>query len=113
MAEEYKYTIFEMEEEVCVPAGDGKNEQWKKRKDLQPHEIERYHEGCGAAMADHLIRMERYKILIAKASKNALSPADRSELRALDKIVATWNKVQDRRNAAIDRDRAAGKYWGR
>jgi hypothetical protein len=103
-------TEFEINEQVRVPAGDGKPEQWKRMGDLTVNEFGRYALGRKAEADQQMARTQRYAALVEEADRQALSTEELEDLVALKRLLDAQEKAQDRRQAAIDRDIEAGRF---
>jgi hypothetical protein len=110
--DEMMVTEFELAEEVFVPAGDGEPAQWKTKGDLRLLEIERYMRGRTEALDLQRERVRRYGALVDLAKQQGgLTREDHDELTALQLTIDAEQREQTRRQAAIDRDKAASGYW--
>ncbi len=117
---EWKVTDFEWNETVFVPAGDGEPAQWKPFRDLTVDEFARHAQGLVDAADQNLERVRRYRALVDEAGRrlggrnghasSVLSREEMAELSALLMTTDAWEREFDRRQAAIDRDMAAGRY---
>lgn len=108
MDDEMIETDFELNEQVFVPAGDGAPSQWKRKADLLFGEFDRHVQHFQAAADLQMERTTRYCELLEQAPK--VSDEEMVELAALKQILDAQAREQDRRQAAIDRDIAAGRY---
>lgn len=106
--DEWIETDFELSEQVFVPAGDGAPSQWKRKADLLVGEFDRYVQWLRAAADLQMERTTRYCELLEEARK--LEDEELIELATLKQILDAQEREQDRRQAAIDRDIAAGRY---
>jgi hypothetical protein len=122
--DELIFTNFEMEEQVFIPAGDGEPAQWKPKRDLTVGEFARYVQGLKDAADQQMERTRRYVALVHEAKQRAggrgdvpistaLNRDELAELKTLQMTLAAQEREQDRRQAAIDRDKAAGRYFVR
>lgn len=101
-------TEFEMNEQVFVPAGDGEPAKWMRKGDLHVDEMARYVEHLRASANLQMERATRYCELLEEA---VVDEGEMAELAALKLVLDAQEREQDRRQAAIDRDIAAGRYW--
>jgi hypothetical protein len=118
---EWPETDFELNEQVFVPAGDGAPAQWKAKGELRLDEFKRHVDHAIAEAALQTTRATRYSELIEDARRrargvdeiaiaSALTPDEMAELNTLKLTLDAMEREQDRRQAAIDRDIAAGRY---
>jgi hypothetical protein len=101
-------TEFELNELVFVPAGDGAAAQWMRKGDLHVGEFDRHVQHLKATADLQMERTTRYCELLREARK--LEDGELAELAALKLILDAQEREQDRRQPAIDRDIAAGRY---
>jgi hypothetical protein len=114
MADEWIVTEFELGEQVFVPAGDGAPAQWKMKGDLTVAEFARHAQELRTAAALQMERAERYATLVEKVASlgpRGLSDEEIRELKTLKMTLDAQERKQDRRQAAIDRDKAARGFW--
>lgn len=114
-------TEYEMNETVFVPAGDGEPAQWKPFKELRRAEFDRYVQGDEEVDELHLKRLQRQRDLIDKCKEAGglpntpisqwLDEDEMAELIELQMTIEAQQREQDRRQAAIDRDIAAGRFF--
>ena len=116
-----KITAFEMDETVFVPAGDGQPAQWKPRRDLMVGEFKRYTDHAVSETTLHIERTHRYCALAEEAERrcagrrdtpvaDVMTSEEMSELSSLKMTLDAYQREFDRRQAAIERDIAAGDY---
>ncbi len=118
---ELRITEFEMNEQVFVPAGDGELAKWMQRGDLRPGEFERYNQGKHEAVVEYQGRVERYRALANEAIRRKggdhVTPAmvftseEMAEWSQLGMVLEAQGREIDKREAAIAKDIAAGRYW--
>ncbi len=115
--DDLRVTDYELNAQVFVPAGDGAPAQWKVNGDLLPGEFARHVQHLQAEAELHGKRFARYKELIEKGRRASAKPDtllldgdERAEFIALQRTLDAMEREQDRRQAAIDRDIAAGRY---
>lgn len=101
-------TDFELNSLLFVPAADGAPGQRKRKADLLLGEFGRHVRWCEAATDLLMERTKRYCELLKEPRK--LEDEELIELAALKQILDAQAREQDRRQAAIDRDIAAGRY---
>jgi hypothetical protein len=117
MTDELIETDFELDEQVFVPAGDGAPAQWKPKGELLVDEMRRHVQHVQAEAELHGKRFARYEELIEKGRKASTAPdtlmLDKDEMAefiALKRTLDAMGREIERRQAAIDRDIAAGRY---
>ena len=109
--EEIIETEFELNDPIFVPAGDGKPAQWKPKGDLGLGEFERHVEWARAELDLQRKRLARCDELIAAAClAGGLPRAEYAELHAIEMTLDAEGREQERRQAAIERDIAAGRF---
>jgi hypothetical protein len=107
-----RITEFEINEQVFVPAGDGEAAQWKRWGDLKPSEFSRNVQGEGEALERLRERTERFSALINEVRQGTIDRDGHAELNHLEMTLGAARREHERRRAAIDRDAAAGRFWG-
>ena len=121
MSDDVIETEFELNEQIFVPAGDGKAAKWMRKADLHVDEMERYVQGLTAGIDQQRERLVRVGALIDKAKQKCggrhgvpfgdlLSPEEIAEMTMLEMATAATDRSYARRKAAIDKDIAAGRY---
>lgn len=103
-------TECEMNAEVFVPAGDGEPAKWKRMGDLFSDEMRRYAQGVQEAAVQYCKRADRLSALCNAA---ILDSEEQAELSQLHMLIAAQDRESEKREAAKDRDIAAGRYWVR
>lgn len=116
---EFVVTDFEWNGQVYVPAGDGAPAQWKPMRDLTVGEFARHTQGRQEAVDLQMERTKRYEALIDEVKRrgcrgpmpvaSVLSREEMAELKTLKMTLDAMEREQDRRQAAIDKDMAAGR----
>jgi hypothetical protein len=109
--DEMMVTEYELAETVFVPADNGAPGPWKRLGDLNPAELARYARELSTAATLQMERAERYATLAEKAHQVGLDREEFDELKTLKMTLDAQEREQDRRQAAIDRDKAASGYW--
>jgi hypothetical protein len=121
MSDEWIETDFELNEQVFVPASDGAPAQWKPKADLLVGEFARHVEWLKVETDLQGERVRRYIAIRDQAERrcggnhaarfsDVLTREEIDEYWTLKRTLDAQEREQDRRQAAIDRDIAAGRY---